>query len=658
MRTPGGPGASEHNVAPYGSWQSPISSDLIVRGEVGLAGPKLDGPDIYWLESRPEEDGRNVIVRYRPDGRREDVIPRSFNARTRVHEYGGGDFTVHEGTVFFSNFADQKLYSVVPGGEPEPLTFTAGYRYADAVFDGHRDRLIAVREDHTGSGREPVNEIVAVALGDGSERVLASGADFYSSPRLSPDGRRLAWLSWDHPNMPWDGTGLWVGELDADGVPGNVERIAGGVAESVFQPEWSPDGVIHFVSDRTGWWNLYRCSDGVETLCKTEAEFGLPQWGFGMSTYAFASPARIVCSYLRRGSSRLATLDPGTGVLKPIETPYSTIRQVRADAGRVVFYRRLSDGAAINGSAGSSDRRAPGPAAFERPRDPDPATSPFPSPSSSPRSTGGRRTAFFYPPTNAEYAAPEDERPPLLTMVHGGPTGATTTALDPGVQYWTSRGIAVLDVNYGGSTGYGREYRRRLYGEWGVVDVDDCANGAIHLAERGLVDGGRLLITGGSAGGYTTLCALAFRDDFAAGASHFGVSDAEALARETHKFESRYLDQLIGPYPERRDLYRERSPIHAADRLSCPTIFFQGLEDEVVPPNQAETMFEALKAKGLPVAYVPFEGEQHGFRRAKNIRHALDGELYFYSRVFDFKLAEPVGTVPIENLSQGVGNGE
>ena len=614
-------------MAPYGSWRSPISSELIVRGEVGLAAPTLDEREVYWLESRPEEDGRNVIVRRQPDGRTNDIVPRSFNARTRVHEYGGGDYAVHEGAAYFSNFADQRLYSVAPGGQPEPLTASVDRRYADAIVDARRDRLIAVREDHSGSGREPVNEIVAVALADGSERVLASGADFYSSPRLSPDGGRLAWLTWDHPNMPWDGTELWVGDLDADGLPANAEMVAGGVAESIFQPEWSPDGVLHFVSDRTGWWNLYRRADVVEPLCALEAEFGLPQWAFGMSTYAFVSTSHIICSYLQQGRSHLIALDPQTGALEPIETPYSTIGQVRADADGAIFIggspTQPRSVVRLDLSTGKQEvLRASSDLEIHA------GYLSVPEPVEFPTEHGRTAHAFFYPPTNAEYAAPEGERPPLLTMVHGGPTGATTTALDPEIQYWTSRGIAVLDVNYGGSTGYGREYRRRLYGEWGVVDVDDCANGALHLAERGLVDGRRLLITGGSAGGYTTLCALAFRDDFAAGASHFGVSDAEALASETHKFESRYLDQLIGPYPERRDLYRERSPIHAADRLSCPTIFFQGLEDEVVPPNQAETMFEALKAKGLPVAYVPFEGEQHGFRRAENIRHALDGELY------------------------------
>jgi dipeptidyl aminopeptidase/acylaminoacyl peptidase len=639
----------EQSVAPYGSWGSPISSDLIVRGLVGLSGVTTDGEDVYWLESRPGEGGRNVVVRRTRDGRTEDATPQPFNARTRVHEYGGGDFAAYEGTLYFSNFADQRIYRRPPEGQP--LTPETGRRYADMVVDGDRDRLIAVREDHTGAGSEPVNEIVGISLEDGEERVLASGYDFYSSPRLSPDGRRLAWLTWNHPDMPWDGTELVVCDLDAEGLPGDVERIAGGRDESIFQPEFSPDGTLHFVSDRTGWWNLYRWREGrVEPLCEREAEFGLPQWAFGMSTYAFVSPGRIACSYIERGTSHLAILDTETGELRPVETPYSGIAYVRAsDAGDVVFRGSSPAETAcivrLDSSTGHHEvlRRAGG-------LEIDSGYLSVPESVEFPTERGLTAHAFFYPPKNRDYVAPGDDLPPLLVMSHGGPTAATSTALDPGVQYWTSRGIAVLDVNYGGSTGYGREYRRRLDGAWGVVDVKDCANGAVYLAERGLVDGGRLMITGGSAGGYTTLCALAFTDTFAAGASHFGISDVEALAKETHKFESRYLDRLVGPYPERADLYRERSPIHSTKRLSCPVIFFQGLEDEVVPPNQAETMFAALRDKGLPVCYVPFEGEQHGFRRAENIRRALDGELYFYSRVFGFDLAEPVDPVPIENI--------
>jgi dipeptidyl aminopeptidase/acylaminoacyl peptidase len=637
---------SEHTVAPYGSWRSPISSELIVRGVVGLEEVKLDGRNVYWVESRPGEGGRNVVVLRTPEGRTEEVTPQPFNSRTRVHEYGGGDFAVHEGTVYFANFADQRIYRRAPEGDPEPLTPENGRRYADMVIDQVRHRLIAVREDHTHPEHEPVNEIVAVDLENGEERVLASGNDFYSSPRLSPDGRRLAWLTWNHPNMPWDGTELIV--CDLDGAPENVERVAGGQDESIFQPEFSPDGTLHFVSDRTGWWNLYR-EGRAEPLCEREAEFGLPQWVFGMSTYAFISPGRIVCSYTERGSSHLAILDTETGELDPIETPYTSIASVRAGEEGVVFLGSSPIEPAcvvrLDPSTGRHEiLRRSGDLEI------DSGYLSVPEPVEFPTENDRTAHAFFYPPKNRDYAAPEGELPPLLVMSHGGPTAATTTSLAPEVQYWTSRGIAVLDVNYGGSTGYGREYRHRLDGMWGVIDVEDCANGARFLSERGPADGGRLMITGGSAGGYTTLCALTFTDTFAAGSSHFGVSDVEALARETHKFESRYLDRLIGPYPGRADLYRERSPIHFTEKLSCPVIFFQGLEDEVVPPNQAETMFAALREKGLPVSYVPFEGEQHGFRRAENIKRTLDGELYFYSRVFGFALADPVEPVPIENL--------
>ena len=601
------------------------------------------------MEGRPGEDGRNAIVRRTSDGSMEDVTPRPFNARTRVHEYGGGDFAVHEDTVYFSNFADQRIYRLPPGGEPEPLTPETGRRFADMVVDAGRNRLVAVREDHAGG--DPVNEIVGVDLEDGDETVLATGNDFYSSPRLSPDGSRLAWLTWNHPNMPWDGTELMVCDVDAEGRPKNVGRVAGGSDESIFQPEWSPDGTLHFISDRTGWWNLYRLNAGnVEPLCGKEAEFGAPQWMFGMPTYAFLSSGHIVCSYTDRGGSHLALLDTQSGDLEPIQTPYSSIAFVRTDAatGNVVFRGASPSEPACIVSLDPST----GDNKVLRRSDKIEIDSGYlsvPEPIEFPTENDRTAYAFFYPPHNQDYAAPEGERPPLLVMSHGGPTSATSPALDLEIQYWTSRGIAVLDVNYGGSTGYGREYRRRLDGAWGVVDVEDCANGAIYLAGRGLVDGDRLMITGGSAGGYTTLCALAFTDTFAAGASHFGVSDLEELAKETHKFESRYLDRLIGPYPDRADLYRERSPIHHAQLLSCPVIFFQGLEDEVVPKEQAETMFAALREKGLPVAYVPFEGEQHGFRRAENIRRAMDGELYFYARVFGFELADPVEPVPIEN---------
>ena len=650
---------AEQKATPYGSWKSPITSDLIVSETIGLGQIALDGQDVYWVESRPTEGGRYVIVRRTPDGRTTDVMPPPFNARTRVHEYGGGAFAVADGqavaeapAVYFSNFADQRLYRQDPGAEPRPITPETALRYADGVFDRRRGRMICVREDHTDPGREAANAIVSLDLegDDSGGQALVSGNDFYSSPRLSPDGSRLAWLTWNHPNMPWDGTELWVGELGADGSIGRTERVAGGARESIFQPEWSPDGVLHFVSDQTGWWNLYRRRDGqVESLIKVEAEFGLPQWVFGMSTYAFESTGRILCAYTQQGTWRLASLDTASGELEPIETPYTQIEGLRAAPGRVVF---LAGSPTEPESVVQLDLATRRLEVLRRSSEItiDAGYLSISQEIEFPTEHGLTAHAFSYAPKNRDYVAPPGERPPLLVLIHGGPTGATSSTLNLAIQYWTSRGVAVLDVNYGGSTGYGREYRQRLDGQWGVVDVDDCVNGARYLVERGAVDGNRLAIRGGSAGGYTTLSVLTFRDVFKAGASYYGVSDLEALAKDTHKFESRYLDRLVGPYPERSDLYRERSPINFAHRLSCPMILFQGLEDKVVPPDQAETMFEAVRAKGLPVAYLPFEGEQHGFRRAENIKRALDAELYFYSRIFGFELADPVEPVSIENL--------
>ena len=645
---------SQPKVAPYGSWKSPITSDLIVSASVGLGQVALDGPDVYWVELRPSEGGRNCVVRRTPDGQVADVTPQDFNARTRVHEYGGGDFAVRGGVVYFSNFADQRVYRQPPAGAPQPITPDRNLRYGDFVVDARRGRLFAVREDHTVEGREAVNTIVSLAAGgemneDGG-RVVASGNDFYSSPRLSPDGSRLAWLTWNHPNMPWDGCELWVGELDEGGAVVGSRRVAGGEDESVFQPEWSPAGALYFVSDRGGWWNIYRAGgDGAEAVCEMEAEFGMPQWVFGMSTYAFADVERMVCAYTKGGDWSLAALDAAAGRLENFELPYTDISSVRANATHA-FFRAGSPTlrpaiVELNLSTGETRvlRRA-SEVVIEEGYVSKPRAVEFPT-------EGGRTAhAFFYPPRNRDFAAPEGERPPLVVKCHGGPTSSTSSTLRLETQYWTSRGVAVLDVNYGGSTGYGREYRQRLNGEWGVVDVDDCVNGAKYLVGRGEADGARCAITGGSAGGYTVLNALTFRDTFRAGASHYGVSDLTVFVGDTHKFESRYLERLIGPYPERADLYYERSSINFTDRLSCPVIFFQGLEDKIVPPNQAELMVEALRRKKLPVAYVAFPGEQHGFRKAENIKRALDGELYFYSRVFGFSLADPVEPVEIENL--------
>ena len=639
-------------TAPYGSWKSPITSDLIVAQTTMLSDVRIDADHVYWLEGRPREQGRNVIVRAGPDGVAADITPAGFNARTRVHEYGGASWLVAAGTPIFSNFADQRLYRQRDGQtDPEPLTPPpslpsgggkgGGWRYSDGVLDHRRRRWIGVREDHSGEG-EPVNAIVAIDLDDAGVspgRVLAGGHDFFCSARLSPDGNRMLWLAWDHPNMPWNGTTLYLADIDASGAPLRVRVIAGGADESVFQPEWSPDGnEIMFVSDRTGWWNLYAYDIATATtrpLCPMAAEFGMPQWNLGMSTYAFADARRIVCAYATAGLGQLATLDLTTGTLQAIETGFTEFGSVRADGNRVVFRAGAPDRPTsivtldlqsrqyriLKQATDLLDRAELHIARYLTKVEP----VEFP--------TAAGKTAFglFYPPHNPDYTGGTDERPPLLVKCHGGPTSSASSTLNLAIQFWTSRGIAVLDVNYGGSTGFGREYRDRLKLSWGVVDVDDCVNGAQYLARQGLVDAKRVVISGGSAGGYTTLAALAFRDFFQGGASYYGVSDAAALARDTHKFESRYLDWLIGPFPEMEERYRERSPVHHAGRLSKPVIFFQGAEDAVVPPNQTEIMVEALRRNGNAVGYFLFTGEQHGFRQADNIKRCLDAELAFYA---------------------------
>ncbi|MFL5260419.1 MAG: prolyl oligopeptidase family serine peptidase [Hyphomicrobiales bacterium] len=632
--------------ARYGSWKSPITSDLIVSQSIGLSEVRLSNGNIYWLESRPQEQGRNVVVGF--DGTRQaDLTPKTFSVRTRVHEYGGGAWTVAGGGLYFSNFLDGRLYRQLGDRtDPEPLTSPSPepqrqWRFADGVIDAGRALWIGVREDHTGEGKEPVNTIVAVDLRGPPEaagRILTEGHDFFSSPCPSPDGARLLWLAWDHPNMPWNGTTLYVAEFGPDGMLGKAEEIAGGPEESIFQPEWSPSGDIIYVSDRSGWWNLYRFDSkrrASEPIALLEAEFGQPQWVFGMSTYAFAGKDRLLCTYSQSGLGRVAEIDLTSGALRPLELPFTQFASVRAEATRAAFIGGAPNQPAsvvsldletheyrvLKKATGLLDRpdlrladylSTPEPIAF-------PAT--------------GNRTAYglFYPPRNADYAGLDSEKPPLVVRCHGGPTAAALSTLSLGIQFWTSRGIAVLDINYGGSTGFGRAYRDRLHHSWGVVDVDDCISGAKHLVREGHVDGDRAVITGGSAGGYTTLAALVFHDFFAGGASHYGVSDIAALARDTHKFESRYLDWLIGPYPEEESLYRERSPLFHAERLSKPVIFFQGDEDAVVPPNQTEAMVEALRKQGTPVGYLLFSGEQHGFRNADNIKRALDAELYFYS---------------------------
>ena len=653
---------------PYGTWPSPISAERVASQSVRLGAVAVDGDDIYWLEGRPHEGGRNVLVRRRDDGSATDVVPEGFNVRSRAHEYGGGAYVVDRGNVYFSNFADQRIYHVAAsddGGKPVPLTPEGKWFYADSVIDPRRPRLVCVREDHSGAG-EAVNTLVSIPLRGGTTgEVVVAGHDFYSTPRFSPDGSQLSWLAWRHPNMPWDGTELWIADVAADGAFLNARLVAGSDDESIYQPGWGPDGHLHFVSDRDGWWKLYRSdhSDRFDEVLRNppaEAEFGRPQWGFGTASWVFVSSSRMLAAYTQRGRWFLADIDTETGEWRTVDTdlePHDWMaadeRQVRLKAdttSEVVLVAASSTRAdaivRLDVTTGRTDViRASSTIVLSR----DDVA--LPTPIEFPTAEGETAHAIYYPPTNAGVQAAPGERPPLIAISHGGPTAAANATLDVKIQYWTSRGFAVVDVNYRGSSGFGRHYRNKLRGRWGRADVDDMVHAARHLVASGQADESRLIIRGGSAGGYTTLAALTFQPGvFKAGASYYGVSDLEVLARDTHKFEARYLDRLIGPYPEARDRYRDRSPIHFVERLACPIILLQGLEDRVVPPDQSAMMADAVRAKGLPVAYLAFEGEQHGFRKAETIIRSLEAELYFYGRIFGFTPADALPPIQIDNL--------
>ena len=664
---------------PFGTWRSPLPAAVVAAQGLRLSSVAIDGDDVYWIEGRAAEGGRNVIVRLTGDGRTSDVVPPGFNARSRVHEYGGTAYAVADGVLYFSNFSDQRIYAIpvaspaggggptaAYAGVPVPLTPDGPWRYADFAIDPSRRRLIAVREEHPPSGTpgepmrsaaEPVNAIVAIPLGGGSAGdLLASGHDFYSTPRLSADGRHLAWLAWRHPQMPWDGTELWIADVGGEGALAGARQIAGGSGESVYQPGWGPDGTLFYVSDRDGWWKLYRSSEGgaasaVVVDPAADAEFGRPQWVFGSASWSCAGASTIVAACTRRGRWHLTAIDVGSGAWQPIATDLEPREWLAADERQIVMVAAsatMSDAVIRIEPATGGQRVLRASTSVAIAADDISLAEPMEF------ATGdGRRAhAFYYPPRNSRFTALAGERPPLIAIGHGGPTTATTGTLDLRIQYWTTRGFAVVDVNYGGSSGYGRPYRERLAGEWGIVDVNDMVHAARHLVATGKADPRRLAIRGGSAGGYTALAALAFHPGvFTAAASYYGISDIEVLARDTHKFESRYLERLIGPYPERRDRYRARSPIHFVDRIVCPLILFQGLEDEVVPPNQSARMAEAVRAKGLPVVCLTFAGEQHGFRRAETIARCLEAELAFYGAVFGFTPADAIAPLAIANLS-------
>lgn len=662
---------SKKTIAPYGSWKSPITAEQIASNSLRLGEVAFDGDDLYFLEGRPSEAGRSVLVVRHKDGSIEEALPKTFNVRSLVHEYGGGAFTLFEKSIFFVNFKDQIIYYKKADAEPIAVTAESKLRFADMVVDHVRNRLICVCEDHSVSGKEPENKLVSIDISRLNEsdfkpaepQTIASGYDFYAYPRLSPDCQMLSYIAWRHPNMPWDGTDLHLVQFDENGSIKADKVIAGGVEEAVFQPVWSKDGELFFVNDSSGWWNLevfekpleaFSGDTAPQPVIRMDAEFGMPLWVFKMTTFAFLDGGRIICQYCENGVWKLGIISKDANqkfVLNQIECPYTD------------FWYIASNGKDVGMQAGSPTTTtavvllAPESNKWTTVREsnpilPDNGYLSIPQVIEFPTENGLTAYAFFYRPGNKDFQAPDGELPPLLVKSHGGPTGSTSSVLSLGIQYWTSRGVAVVDVNYGGSTGFGREYRNRLKLNWGVVDMKDCENAAKFLVKKGLVDGNRLAITGGSAGGYTTLCALTFLDCFKAGASHYGIGDVEALCADTHKFESRYGDYLVGPYPEMKQLYYDRSPINFTDKLNCPVIFFQGLEDAVVPPSQAQAMVAAIKKKGLPVAYIAYEGEQHGFRKAENIKRTIEGEFYFYSQIFGYKPADDIEPIPMETADK------
>jgi dipeptidyl aminopeptidase/acylaminoacyl peptidase len=644
-------------VAPYGAWESPLPLSLLTVGVIHLIETPTAADGVrWWIEGRPEEEGRQVLIRRDPDGTQTRLTPEGFNARTRVHEYGGAPYLIDGDLVVVSDFVTGRLNRVVAPGQLEPLTLDRQWRFADLAADPDRKRVIAIREDHEpetiARHGQAENAIVAIDVTAGEVTVLVDGADFYAAPRLSPDGKWLAWLEWHHPNMPWDGTELRLAPVGAEGALGTPATIAGSTSDWISQPRWSPHGVLHFVAEPTGWMNLYRLVDGrVEAVAPMEAEFAPPDWHVGNSSSAFLADGSVVAVGRSRGRDRLYRID-ATGHVDLIDVPFTEMRGLTADGHRVVLL-------------GAS------PAASTAVVDLDPASGAWttlqnamsvpiePADLSVPESvefpTTGGRTAFglYYPPYNRSFRGPEGTRPPLLVYSHGGPTSAATTDLSfvlP-VQLLASRGIATLDVEYGGSTGRGRAYRQRLEGEWGVVDVDDCCNGARWLAQQGLVDVEHMGIIGGSASGYTTLCAVTFRDVFRAGISYFGIGDLETSMADLHKFESRYGDRLIGPYPERKDLWHDRSPLNFPNRISCPILIMQGTDDRIVPPAQAEQIVEALRQKQLPHAYLLFPGEGHGFRAAETIIRSFEGELSFLGQIFGFEPADPIDPLEVQFLA-------
>jgi dipeptidyl aminopeptidase/acylaminoacyl peptidase len=638
-------------IAPYGSWVSPISVDHLIGSSVGLSAVQIDGDYVYWLESRAAERGRaSLWRRHLSGGEPVEVTPPPAYVRDRVHEYGGGEYQVSGGTVVYSEFTDGRLYTVRDDGQPWPITPEGGFRFGDIRVHPDRGLVLAVREDHSGAA-EPINTIVALDLDGpnvGGGTVLCSGADFYSTPELSASGR-LAWTEWHHPNMPWDSTVIMIGSL-SNAVITDSQAVAGGPSESAVQPRWLGEELI-FISDPTNWWNLYLWTDGrVRALCETDAEFCPAQWVLGQRPYAIIDDDHLLCTLNRSGEQSIEVLRISEGTLEPATPPgiaASSLDVGRHRAAAVLSFPERPAALALldlDRATWTTVRSS-----SEMIMDPDSVSL---AQRVSWTSDGRQVHGYFYPPTNTEFAAPAGTLPPMITLSHGGPTGFSTPDFKIGYQFWTSRGFAILDVNYSGSTGFGRDYRDRLKGRWGVIDVQDCISGAVSMGTQRFADPARLAIRGGSAGGFTVLAALTTSEVFKAGISQYGIADLEALAKDTHKFESRYLDSLVGPYPEDRSIYFERSPINHLDQLSAPILLLQGAEDMVVPPQQAEMLADAARRRQLPVALIMFQGEGHGFRRAETIKAATEAQIYFLGRIFGFEPADRVPPIPIENLDR------
>lgn len=637
-------------TAPYGTWPSPITSTSITADTVSLSEIQLHPSGIYWIERRPMEKGRCVLIRH-ASGETTDVLPAPFSARSHVHEYGGGVYCVTDDGLFFVNDSDHNIYFYNYQAPPRIVTHTNNLQFADLIFDAARRQLICICQDKLNADTEPANTLISIDTATGEISTLSSGYDFYSSPRLSPCGNRLSWLCWNHPEMPWDSTELWLADITSSNTLTNSQRITGYDSVSIFQPEWSPDGFLTFISDKSGWWNIYQYHDGaIEQLTHERSEFGVPQWVFCQSTYAFINKNEILCAPITNGVAELSILNIPTRALAPVNTPWNIFSSIQSINGSHCF---IAASESCFPKIIRLQHNSFKPQYIRTASSPGLADAYYSYGKTIKFTTRNHDHVFaiYYAPKNKDVDAALDERPPLIVLTHGGPTAMSDSALDIRKQFWTSRGFAVLDVNYSGSTGFGRKYRERLNGNWGIRDAEDCCDAALHMVKLGMADPRRLIIKGSSAGGYTVLCALTFHNVFSAGASYYGIGDLESLLKDTHKFESRYLDRLIGPYPENVKLYHQRSPLHHVEQLNCPVIFFQGTDDKVVPKEQAETMFTALKNKNIPVAYVAFAGEQHGFRKAETIKKALDSELYFYNRIFGLS-ADDTREIEIENLAR------